>query len=431
MSELVKKLLFGETRIVVFGAGYIGYSTAAFYAKKGVHSILIDIDERKVAKINKGHPPYPELQGWLGFNIAPISHLIEATSDWTEAIKPNTLVIFICVNTERDAKPWTEALEDVCTKIAEHPDTPLVIIESTVAPGWVETIVRPLLGERIAIAPRRDWFTLPGMTVENLDRIVGATDPDTLTEAISVLGVISQKIHAASDHRVAEMVKSIENAFRHVGISLSYQLAVGFPDLDIREALRLAATKWNMELYQPSTGIGGYCLPLAPRYLLSATDSDISIFEEAIKADELMPYQIGGTLKKHGVESVCILGIAYKGDLKVHIASPGLRLAAVLESMSIHTYIHDPLYTNNEIKKLSLATPVNFLTNLNMFEAIIITCDHIQYKTLDQEKFLNGLTSCKIILDGHGVWAKYRTLFEEKGICYRVIGEPNWVEPSI
>ena len=53
MSELAKKLLFGETRIVVFGAGYIGYSTAAFYAKKGVHSLLIDIDEEKVIRSTK------------------------------------------------------------------------------------------------------------------------------------------------------------------------------------------------------------------------------------------------------------------------------------------------------------------------------------------------------------------------------------------
>ena len=430
MSELVKKLLFGETRIVVFGAGYIGYSTAAFYAKNGIHSILIDIDEEKVNKINKGQPPYPELQGWLGFNVAPISHLIEATTDWTEATKPETKVIFICVNTEHDAKPWTDALKDVCQKIANHPEDPLIIIESTMAPGWVDTIVRPILFGRIAVAPRRDWFTLPGMTVETLDRVVGATDPETLTEAISVLGIISKKIHPASDHKVAEMVKSIENAFRHVGIALSYQLAVGFPHIDTREALRLAATKWNMELYQPSTGIGGYCLPLAPKYLLSATDTDISIFEEAIKADKLMPYQIGKNLKKNGVESACILGIAYKGDLKVHIASPGLRLAAVLESMEIRTSIHDPLYDSEEIRKLSSANPVNSLTSLHLFDAIIVTCDHIQYKTIDQEQLLNGLTSCKIILDAHGVWEKYRDLFEEKGIHYRVIGEPDWIDPS-
>jgi len=429
MSELAKKLLFGETRLIVFGGGYIGYSTAAFYAKKGVHSLLIDIDEDKVDKINQGQPPYPELQGWLGFNVAPVSHLIEATTDWKEATKPKTTVIFICVNTERDAKPWTEALEDVCNKISEHPDTPLVIIESTVAPGWVDAIVRPILGERIVIAPRRDWFTLPGMTVETLDRVVGATDPETLEDAISVLGIISQKIHPASDHKVAEMVKSIENAFRHVGIALSYQLALGFPNIDTREALRLAATKWNMELYQPSTGIGGYCIPLAPSYLLSATDIDISIFEEAIKADKLMPHWIGGFLKKKGVESVCILGIAYKGDLKVHIASPGLRLASVLESMEIRTYIHDPLYNSEEINKLSTATPVTSLASLSMFDAVIVTCDHIQYKTIDQKKLLTCLASCKIILDAHGVWAKYRELFEEKGIFYKVIGEPDWISP--
>ena len=194
-SYLVQRLLFGESRIVIFGAGYIGYSTAAFYAKKGVESLLIDIDEAKVEKINKGEPPYPELQGWLGFNVTTVSHLIEASTQWEQVLDDDVEVVFICVNTERNAEPWTDALKDVAAKIAENSDPLLVIIESTMAPGWVEDIVLPLLS-RVAVAPRRDWFTLAGLTLETLDRVVGATDEDTLRDAVEVLGIVSQSLLA-------------------------------------------------------------------------------------------------------------------------------------------------------------------------------------------------------------------------------------------
>ena len=427
-SYLVQRLLFGESRIVIFGAGYIGYSTAAFYAKKGVESLLIDIDEAKVEKINKGEPPYPELQGWLGFNVSPVSHLITATTDWKKVLETEVEVVFICVNTERGAEPWTDALKDVTAKIAQYDECPLVIIESTMAPGWVEEIVLPFISGRVAVAPRRDWFTLAGMTLEILDRVVGATDEETLIDAIAVLGIISQNIHGASTYKVAELVKSIENAYRQVGIALSYQLATKFPHINIREALALASTKWNMELYQPSVGIGGYCLPLAPKYLLSAADNDISIFKEAIKADNLMTQKIAEYLKSKGVKTARVLGIAYKGDLKVHVASPGIRLADTLQSIGIVTGIHDPLYSWKEIQELDTVKFTPFPHWQYQYDATIITCDHTHYKAIRKDALLESLKKCRYIIDAYGIWEKYRKLFEEQGINYKIIGEPGWID---
>ncbi len=428
MSTIVQSLLFGESRIVIFGAGYIGYSTAAFYAKKGIRSLLIDIDKTKVDKINKGNPPYIELQGWMGFDISPVAHLIKATTDWRKVLENDVEVVFICVNTERNAEPWTDALKDVATKIAQNENCPLVIIESTMAPGWVEDIVLPLISGRVAVAPRRDWFTLAGMTLESLDRVVGATDEYTLREAVDVLGIVSQNIHRASNYRVAELVKSIENAYRQVGIALSFQLALKFPTINIREALALASTKWNMELYQPSVGIGGYCLPLAPKYLLSASDSDISIFKESIKSDNEMSQKIAEYLKRKGVRTARVLGIAYKGDLKVHIASPGIRLADTLQGMGIVTGIHDPLYSWKEILELDTVKFTPFPHWQYEYDATIIACDHTQYKSISQEELVMSVKNCRYIIDAYGIWEKYRKLFEEKHINYKIIGEPDWID---
>ena len=80
--SLRKKLLQGDAEIVIFGAGYIGYSTAAFYARKGVASTIIDIDPEKIKIINQGRTPYKDMQTWIGFDVSPFNSLIKATSDW-------------------------------------------------------------------------------------------------------------------------------------------------------------------------------------------------------------------------------------------------------------------------------------------------------------------------------------------------------------
>jgi len=427
--NLRKSLLQGDKELVIFGAGYIGYSTAAFYAKKGVASTLIDIDQKKVSTINHGKPPYKDIETWIGFDLHPFTNLIKSTSDWWKIVSRGNPVYFISVNTEKNGEPCDEALKDVCAKIAQDPKKPLIIVESTVAPSWTDKIIRSILGKKtkIAIAPRRDWFTLPGMTVETLDRVVGATNKKALKEALSVLGIISQKIHPASNYHVSEMVKSIENAYRQVGVALSYQLALAFPEINIREVLELCATKWNMDEYYPSIGIGGYCLPIAPMYIMSGTENPMTIFKKTIEVDKEMPQIIANSLSSQKIKSICLLGIAYKGNLKVHTSSPSLRLSKILLDMGFEVGINDPLYDKNELMKLSNALIVDFPQDLHGFDCIIVACDHNQYTAVNKEELYTNIEGCKRILDCFGVWFELKDKLESLGIEYHIIGDKNWL----
>jgi len=425
--NLRKKLLTGEAKLAIWGAGYIGYSNAMHFAKHSVSSILVDIDEKKVKLINDGEPPYKEIKTWLGFDISPFTHLVTATSNWKQAhLCP---VHFIAVNTEKDAKPWDAALRNVCSKIVKCQPR-LIIVESTLAPGWTDSIVMPMLGSQaqIAIAPRRDWFTLQDKSLEVLDRIVGASSEEALKEAIDVLSIVSRKIHVASNYRIAELVKSVENAIRHLGIAFSYQLALAYPNLDVREILRLCATKWNIDLYQPSIGIGGYCLPLSPQYVLSGTTVDIPILRNAVYADFVMPKVIANEIAHRKLTKVCILGLAYKGNLKVHVSSPSIRLAKELKAIAIDVGVNDPLYSNEEIVCLSDCYPVPFPSGLRDFDCIILACDHDEYKAIRMVDLFNSLSKCKLILDCFGLWFEFKHRFSELGIEYHAVGDAGWLQ---
>ena len=47
------------------------------------------------------------------------------------------------------------------------------------------------------------------------------------------------------------MVKSIENAYRHMEITLANQLSLAYPRENMREVLKLVGTKWNIGTYFP------------------------------------------------------------------------------------------------------------------------------------------------------------------------------------
>ena len=80
---------------------------------------------------------------------------------------------------------------------------------------------------------------------------------------IEVLSIVCEKLIPAPDHRHAEIVKSVENAFRHSEITLANQLSLAYPNLNMTEVLRLVGTKWNVGTFHPSFGSGGYCIPFS------------------------------------------------------------------------------------------------------------------------------------------------------------------------
>lgn len=363
--------------------------------------------------------------------------MISATTDGSISMGEEYEVHIIAVNTEKDEQPYHEALEDVCTKIGFSPHVSLIIIESTMAPGWVDKFVKPILNDplsrldgvlakAVVVAPRRDWFTLQGMSLETLDRVVGASSKQALNMAVDVLSIVSQRIHRASDYRVAEMVKATENAYRHLGISLAYQLTLAYPELDIREVLQLCSTKWNMDLYFPSIGIGGYCIPMAPQYILDGAKRNcLTLLDEALKTNSAMPKLITEFILQQGLKRVCLLGISYKGNLKVNIASPSIKLAKELINAGVDTYVNDPMYSLDEAEKLDLKY-VQF-PNLLGFDCVILVCDHCQYQALSKVELLKNLAGCKLILDCVGFWDNLSEDFKRMGISYHLVGDAGWL----
>ena len=184
----------------------------------------------------------------------------------------------------------------------------------------------------LSVAPRRDWFIEGVKNLENLDRVYGSTDTKSAKVTRDVLSIVCKKLHLASSYKVSEMVKSVENAYRHMDITLANQLSLAFPKDNIREVLKLVGTKWNIETFHPGIGTGGYCIPLSSRYILSQVKSrnKLSLLRETIKTDDGMSRVVANSIANKGFKKVGILGLSYKGDLKVSVLSKVIPLVKSL-----------------------------------------------------------------------------------------------------
>lgn len=441
--NLREELLKSKKILGVWGCGYIGFSSMANFALNGVRCVAVDVDANKVNQVNKGDMPIPNMEYWLGFSTKQFidKGLMRATTNWKELINKDVGVHLICIPTEKGAKPYDDILKDVLGKLVQLKNInsnmpPLIIIESTLTPGRTEQIIIPIIKDAgfiigknimVGIAPRRDWFISADKSLKTLPRIIGGTTDETTMIMKEVLSIVCDNLLSAKDHKHAELVKSVENAFRHIDITFANQLSLAYPDIDIREVLRLVGTKWNIGTYQPSFGTGGYCIPLASQYVMLGTKYKdvLTILDAVIKTDSSMPKLVAQTLVEHKSKKVGILGLSYKGDLKVHVLSPAIAIVECLKDANIKVKLHDPYYSSKEIQQILGIESFEYPQGLNEFDAILIVSDHREYKSTPRNIVLSNLSNCKLILNNTDIWKEID--FKSHGIDYRIAGTKGWL----
>ena len=433
-----KLLKSKKYKIAVWGTGYIGLSTMVYFSKKKIKCVGFDINKEKIKKINSGTLPLADLKKWFGFDIKSLvkSNYLKATSNYKELITEEFLVHFIAIPTEKSGKPYYKPLLSVLSNIAKinknAKNPPIIIVESTLAPKVSDKKIIPFLEKKklkvgknilLSIAPRRDWFIEGGKNLENLDRVYGSTDKQSTKVTKDVLSIVCKKLHVASSYRVSEMVKSVENAYRHMDITLANQLSLAFPKDNIREVLKLVGTKWNVETFNPGIGAGGYCIPLSSRYILSQVKSlnKLSLLRETIKTDDGMSKFIANSIKKKGLKKIGVLGLSYKGDLKVSVLSKVIPLVKSLKKKGLKVELFDPYFTDKEIFEAVKVKTFKFPEELKKFDGLIVSVNHKQFN-ISKKVLEKNIKNCKLIIDHDGAWKKYSLKNN-----YHLTGDREWI----
>ena len=418
-------------KILVYGCGYIGITSMLYFSKARVEVHGIDLDLEKLALIRKGEMPQKDLEKWLNFK--PKKYLKKLrVSHHNILLKDNIYdAIFIAIPTEKDGEPYFESLKNVIENIkgSKNKDT-LTIIESTLTPGIADKYIEPYL-KNFAISPRRDWFCDKDKTLETLPRVVGGNTIENTKKASDIIGKVCKEIHTC-DYKEAQLIKACENSLRHIGAVFAQQLAWAYPNIDTRKVLKLAGTKWNIpEYFVNICGTSGYCIPISSKYIKfgAKNPNELGIIDSTLSTDEFTVIKIAQIIKNIKPKKIAILGMSYMGEIKVHILSGCLRflnawndLCHIKRVDKTIIKVHDPLYTEKEIKKISGKQTFE-LRDLNKFDALIVTSDHKQYKNINKKALVRLTKNCKFILDNCGIWE------DVKFKCpYIVPGRKDWLK---
>ena len=374
--------------IAVVGAGIVGVPMAALLAEAGHRVVLIQraspTSGWKVDAINQGRSPIGGIEPGLDGIVAE-AHArgrLRASSHFADLAEADA--ILICVQTDKKGfGPDYGPLEDAVHRTAEalkkrqSSSLPLVIFESTLAPTSMATWVSDRFvghgftdGKTILLgnSPNR---VMPGRLVERIrqsDKVAGGLDPRTpgLIDALYAPVVKNGRLHLTNS-LTAEIVKTLENAYRDVRIAFSAEIARACEERDIdyyriRDEVnrRLA---WSDGASAPSTevptgglliptiGVGGHCLPkdgilLLWRLIESGGDTSSSLILEARRINDEAPAETISLIEQEygsvAGKRLALLGTAYRPDSEDTRNSPTLVLANLLLAKGAEVVLHDP-----------------------------------------------------------------------------------------
>lgn len=246
----------------------------------------------------------------------------------------------------------------------------IVVYESTVYPGATEEECVPVLERASGLRAGRDFSVAyspermnpgdPGHRFGAVAKVVSAQTPAALDEVARLYArVVPAGVHRAPSIRVAEAAKVIENAQRDLNIAFVNELARIFDrlDLDTRDVLDAAATKWNFLPFSPGL-VGGHCIGIDPFYLTHRAER-AGYHPEVILAGRRINDSMGAFVARRCIRMlmrqraaerlVTVLGVTFKENVPDLRNSPVVGLIGELRAHDVHVQVVDPLADPDDV----------------------------------------------------------------------------------
>ena len=445
--EDVRKSLDSKTlRVCVIGIGRIGLPTALSFAKSGLQTIGVDINENLVQNINSGKFPLKDEPGYNEiFDDVIKNKKFSATTNIEEVVS-NSDLILLSLPTPMDENniPDYSALRNVATKLSEilSPNS-LVIVESTIEPGFIEDEMVSIISKSGRLEIEKNFFigvcpenANPGEILHdftNLPRLVGGINHD-ITKIIKAIYkfVFSVELVEMSDCKTANAVKLTTNVFRDINISFVNELSLMFDKLgiDTIKVLEAAKKKYNFQVHYPGAGVGGPCLPINSYQLLNTgkrTGSKLSIIEAGRKINENMPERVieltsdafKECKKSIGNSEILILGVSYKPDVKDIQLSPAEHIIRKLQDLGANIHIYDPYFSSSQV--FGITSEDNIEDIISKVDAAIIVTGHDEFKKLQIHTFTK--MQHPILIDTRGIIDP--SIAKQEKLIFRGLGRGN------
>ncbi len=401
-------------KIAIIGLGYVGLPLSLVFSKK-YKTIGFDKNKNRVKELSNGFDKNKETS-----KKVLLDSKIIFTSEKKEIKNANFFIISVPTPININKKPDLRNLKSAClmiSKILKKND--FVIFESTVYPGLTEEFCVPLLEKNNNFKLNKDYYCgysperiNPGdkkHTIENIIKITSGSNQYSSKKIDNLYkSVIKSGTYKASSIKVAEAAKVIENTQRDLNIAFVNELSIIFDKLELntREVLEAASTKWNFLKFYPGL-VGGHCIGVDPYYL---THKSIIkgykpkfILSGRIINDGMSNFVFNKLIKffkKNKMEltkiKVLIMGMTFKENCADIRNSQVFEILKRLTKNKIKFDIYDPWVSSLDKYNKKLITNLN---KNNYYDAVIITVAHKQFIKIGYRKIHNILKKKSLLLD--------------------------------
>ena len=389
----------------VVGLGYVGLPLAVESANSKLKVIGYDVNEIRVSEINKGQSPIEDISN---SELETALATFEATTEQQKLSMCENIVISVptpLTDYQPDLSYVISAAKTVGENLVKNQ---VIILESTTYPGTTLEVLIPNLEKYSNMKAGDDFFVGysperidPGNEIwkfKNTPKVVSGINEESLLKIKKFYESIIDEVVIVNGTKEAEMVKLLENTYRHVNIALINELAMlcKMLDIDIWEVVDAAKTKpFGFQSFRPGPGVGGHCIPVDPEYLSFKTrqiGKPVRFVELAQEINNSMPSYVitrcselmNANEKVLNKSRILIMGVAYKKDISDTRESPAKDVISGLLDKNANVSYLDPFVENLNINGEEI-TKIETDSNLSDFDLIIIHTPHSEFKNINFE----------------------------------------------
>ena len=396
------KIVF-EFDLGVVGLGYVGLPLAVEAANNKLNVLGYDINSERVENINNGKSPIEDISDKELFKSLKY---FQATFDSEKLSKCENIVISVptpLTDYQPDLSYVVNAAETVGKNLVKNQ---VVILESTTYPGTTSEILIPNLEKMSGLKAGDDFFVGysperidPGNEVwkfKNTPKVISGINDVSTKKIQSFYESIIDSIVPVKGTKEAEMVKLLENTYRHVNIALINELAMlcKMLDIDIWEVVNAAKTKpFGFESFRPGPGVGGHCIPVDPEYLSFKTrqiGKPVRFVELAQEINNSMPSyvvnQVNEILNNNKImlnnSKILLMGVAYKKDISDMRESPAIDIAELLLDKNVDVSYFDPFVKEFKVSSHTINKEID-PDSFENYDMLLVLTPHSEFKNIE------------------------------------------------
>ena len=360
------------------GLGKLGLPVALAVESKGHNVFGTDINDITLRNIRFKTLNYKEkgAQELLNKSKIQIKNIEQIVSD--------SDIIFVPIQTPHEEKYegitripeerkdfnyeyLVKGVKDLNEEIEKQGKDKVVVIISTVLPGTISRLIKPILGTHLKLC-YNPFFIAMGTTIDDFLNseiiLFGVDNKDAANKAKEFYKTINKSPFYETTIENAELIKVVYNTFISTKIAMMNTVMTACHNLpntnvdDVTNALKLCTDRIISPKYlYGGMGDGGGCHPrdnIALSYLARKLNLSYNWYDNIMRQREKQTEWLADLIMSEKFEmDINILGKCFKPETNLTLGSPSLLLKNILEERGETVKIWDPYVDSMDIKNVS------------------------------------------------------------------------------